>query len=337
LTRFRLSALLCLISLFSTVPLSAQQNTTTANAVVPQLVNFSGVLSDTNGKPLTSVGGVTFSLYKDQQGGAPLWVETQNVQLDKSGHYSVMLGSTSSAGLPAEIFVAGEARWLGVQLQGQAEEPRVMLLSVPYALKAADAQTIGGLPPSAFVLAAPPPSAGASTATAAASTGGSAPPPFSQVTGTGTVNFVPLWDSTSDIISSVLYQSGSGSTAKVGINTTKPTATLDVRGGSTIRGLLSLPATGVATATKGANSQPIDLATSAFNSGTSKAVTQTFQWQAEPVNNDTTNASGSLNLLCGQGTSKPSETGLNIASWEKKLSITTPPALAIWRRDTWRV
>jgi hypothetical protein len=43
-----------------------------------------------------------------------------------------------------------------VQPQGQAEQARVMLVSVPYALKAVEADTIGGLPPSAFVLAAPP-------------------------------------------------------------------------------------------------------------------------------------------------------------------------------------
>jgi hypothetical protein len=43
-------------------------------------------------------------------------------------------------------------------------------------------------------------------------------------------------------------------------------------------------------------------------------VNQTFQWQAEPVGNNSANATGSLNLLFAQGTSKPSETGLNIAS-----------------------
>jgi hypothetical protein len=129
-TVFRLSALLWLLSVLCTVPLSAQQNTTTTSTVVPQLVTFSGVLSDVNGKPLTSIVGVTLSLYKDEQGGAPLWVETQNVQLDKSGHYSVMLGSTSNAGLPAEIFMAGEARWLGMQARGQAEQPRVLFVKI---------------------------------------------------------------------------------------------------------------------------------------------------------------------------------------------------------------
>jgi len=43
-------------------------------------------------------------------------------------------------------------------------------------------------------------------------------------------------------------------------------------------------------------------------------VAQTFQWQAEPVGNNTTNAGGSLNLLFAQGSAKPAETGLNIAS-----------------------
>ncbi len=45
-----------------------------------------------------------------------------------------------------------------------------MLFSVPYALKAGDAATVGGLPPSAFVLAAPT----GSSATAGSTTGNSA-------------------------------------------------------------------------------------------------------------------------------------------------------------------
>lgn len=56
-------------------------------------------------------------------------------------------------GLPADQFASTEAPWLAVQPQGQAEQPRVVLLSVSYALKAEDVQTMGGLPASAFVLA----------------------------------------------------------------------------------------------------------------------------------------------------------------------------------------
>jgi hypothetical protein len=92
--------LLCL-SFFS----QAQQTVATNNdVVVPPLVNFSGVLTDINGKPLTGVVGVTFYLYKEEQGGAPLWMETQNVTPNKAGCYTVRLGSTSSQGLPADLF-----------------------------------------------------------------------------------------------------------------------------------------------------------------------------------------------------------------------------------------
>src|SRR5579863_4905375 len=145
-----------LLLICSAVSLSAQQAAlAAANTVVPPLVKFSGVLADVNNKPLSGTVGVTFSLYKESQSGAPLWMETQNVTLDKSGHYTVSLGSTTSQGLPASPFAAGEARWLGVQVQGQAEQPRVLLMSVPYALKALDAETIGGKPLSALQLAAP--------------------------------------------------------------------------------------------------------------------------------------------------------------------------------------
>jgi hypothetical protein len=64
---------------------------------------------------VSSITGVTFLLYKDDQGGAPLWLETQNVTPDRIGHYSVQLGTTSTNGLPSDLFVSGEARWLAVQ------------------------------------------------------------------------------------------------------------------------------------------------------------------------------------------------------------------------------
>jgi len=279
-------------------------------SVVPTLVNFSGILTDASGKPLSGTMGVTFLLYKDQQGGSPLWMETQNVHPDKAGHYTVALGSSTSQGLPAGLFTSGEARWLGVQPQGQAEQPRVLLLSVPYALKAGDAQTVGGLPPSAFVLAPPAKSDSSATLSSSSNSSSNSPP----LGGTGTTDYLPIWTNSTTLGNSVLFQAGAGAKAKVGIGTTKPASTLDVKGGGTIRGLFSMPATGTATASGGFNSQPMDLVTSAFNSGTSTAVPQTFQWQAEPVGNNTKNASGSLNLLFSQGNGKPAETGLNIAS-----------------------
>ena len=123
-------------------------------ATVPRLVNFFGRAVDEQGKTIVGAAGISFAIYKDQSEGAPLWMETQNVHADAKGDYSAQLGASKTEGLPLEIFSSTEARWLGVRINGGTEQPRVLLLSVPYALKAADAQTLGGLPPSAFLLAA---------------------------------------------------------------------------------------------------------------------------------------------------------------------------------------
>ena len=292
--------------------LSAQQSavSTSAAAVVPRLVNFSGKAID-QGKAVAGVTGITFAIYNEESDGSPLWLETQNVQADSKGNYSVQLGATKSEGLPLDLFTSGEARWLGVRINGGEEQPRVLLLSVPYALKAADAQTLGGLPASAFLLAAAPVTAGNGSSPAMSAAQTVAP----AVSGTGTTDFLPLWtNSTGTLANSVLFQTGSGTTAKVGINTTAPAATLDVNGTETVRGLLNLAATGTATATAGKNSQPQDFTASAFNSSTSTAVSQKFQWQAEATGNNTATASGAMSLLCATGTAAPAETGLKINS-----------------------
>ena len=302
-------SLLLVLSLVCCSVLAQQQ------AIVPRLVNFTGKTADAQGKPISGIAGVTFAIYKEQYEGAPLWLETQNVQADAKGNYTVQLGATKPDGLPLDLFSSGEARWLGVSVNGGQEQPRVLLLSVPYALKAADAETIGGLPPSAFVLVAPANGNGTSVGSVTISSSASGTPSASSnVTTTGgTVNALPLWTTATNVQSSAISQTGAGTTAKIGIGTTTPAATLDVKGAETVRGALTLPATGTATATKGANSQPQDLVASSFSSSTSKAVNQTFQWQAEPAANNTANPSGTLNLLYGLGSTAPSETGLKLS------------------------
>ena len=313
MVRLRMYVCVMLMLVGCILPTVAQeQAAAAANSAVPKVVNYSGTLTDLNGKPLTGITGVTFLLYKEAQGGSPLWLETQNVQPGKDGHYNVTLGSTTSRGLPADVFVSGEARWLGVQIQGQNEQPRVLLVAVPYALKSGDAETLGGLPPSAFLLAAP--ASGTVSAAAAAGTSSAAVTPDAAITGTGTAGYLPDFTGAATIGNSAVFQTGASPTAKIGINTAAPATTLDVHGSSTVRGTMIMPVTGNATAAAGKNSQPINFSASAFNSGTSTAVTQTFQMKAEAVNNDTSNASGSLNILFGQGTAVPAETGLKIAN-----------------------
>src|SRR5580700_5907033 len=56
------------------------------------------------------------------------------------------------------------------------------------------------------------------------------------VTGKGTVGNIPMWDTTSDIINSVMFQKS----LAIGIGTTVPAAILDVNGNGAIRDTLTL-------------------------------------------------------------------------------------------------
>jgi hypothetical protein len=292
-----------------TSPIVAQTSAQTASAL-PHLVRFGGTAKDHNGSPLSGVVGITFALYSEQTGGAPLWLETQSVTADSNGHYVALLGATKPEGLPGELFTSELARWVGVQVSGQAEQARVLLVSAPYALKAGDAETIGGLPPSAFMLAAPP----ISSSIVANSTAETvSPSTAADVTTTGgTADYLAIFSGADTLIDSAVFQAGSGTTAKVGIDTSTPATPLDVNGAGTIRGTLSLPARGTASAKAGKNSQGLNLSASAWN--TLAAVNQTFRWQAEPVGNGSATPTGTMNLLFGAGTATPAETGLRIAS-----------------------
>jgi len=138
--------LLVLFLLFSAAVVEAQgQNS------IPLVVKFTGSLRGLQGQSTPAPVGVTFALYKDQAGGAPLWIETQNVLLDSQGRFTVLLGASSGKGIPPNIFASGEARWLGMTPDDGVERARAMLASVPYAFKAGDAQTIAGRAPEEFV------------------------------------------------------------------------------------------------------------------------------------------------------------------------------------------
>ena len=107
-----------------------------------------------------------------------------------------------------------------MQIAGEPAQPRVLLASVPYALKAADAATLGGLPASAFALAG---SGAVANVTPAAIT----PDAASTVTTTGgTANKVAKFSGASTIANSIIYDNGS----EVGIGTTAPSATLTIDG-----------------------------------------------------------------------------------------------------------
>ncbi len=202
----------------SAEPQAAGQSVSSPSQVVPalpvpRLIKFSGVAKDASGQPRSGTVGITFSIYASQEGGAPLWMETQNLELDARGHYAVLLGTSQSAGLPLDLFATGEPRWLGakVELPGEVEQPRVLLVSVPYALKASDADTVGGMPASAFVLAPTGSGAGADASAPGTKSKAAKSKVSPEFTSSGTATFIPIFtDSSGDLGNSNIYQSATG-------------------------------------------------------------------------------------------------------------------------------
>ncbi|MEO5936360.1 MAG: hypothetical protein ABIP81_04020, partial [Terriglobales bacterium] len=197
----------------------------------PRQIRFSGTVGKGDG---ASAGGdavaLTFSLYETQLGESALWAETQSVALDAAGRYSVLLGATSNEGLPMAIFVAGEARWLGVRVAdaNSAEQPRVQLVSVPYALAAGDAQSLGGRPVSDFALT----KAAARSASQSPDGGGSAPGLLTSGavgSAANTVNYVAKFTGLDTIGNSNIFDSGTN----VGIGTSTPDSLLQIKGSIT--------------------------------------------------------------------------------------------------------
>ena len=234
-------ATICSWLLMATITIAQSTGGTESPGAVPQLVKFTGVLKEDLGHVRAGVVGVTFAVYKDQDGGSSLWRETQNIEVDSEGHYSALLGAGSGEGLPGDLFNSNEPRWLGVQIEGQPEQPRVLFVSVPYALKASDAATIGGLPPSAF-MRAPQKGTNRDNESSASSKSAAVTPTLS---GLGITDFLPIWTSSSTLGNSTLFEA----VGKVGIGTVTPATTLDVRGAATVEGTTySTGAVGIGTA-----------------------------------------------------------------------------------------
>jgi hypothetical protein len=303
---------------------------------VPRLIQFSGLLKDSAARPVSGAASVTFAIYAEQEGGAALWSETQNVLADANGHYAAVLGAATTGGFPAELFGTGQSRWLGVTIARQPELARVLLASVPYALKAGDADTLGGLPASSYVTTqqlashAITPTLSGSGATVIATPGiatAQAAQPVTSApatdatqavtqttpTSSGTTNFIPLWTSSTNLGNSLLFQTG----GKLGLGITTPASTLDINGGEILRGGFYEYPEDVATASNGGRpSHSFQWLASSFNSSTKQAVDYAFGFRAVQLNNNTSTPAAKLDLFYGTGgpTGTITDTGLSINS-----------------------
>lgn len=118
---------------------------TNAAHAVPDTVGFTGRLSNQDGTPVTGSVTFVFTLFAEPAGGAPVWSEVRpNLGTSGAGLVFVDLGAVTPFG---DAAFAGGDRWLEVSVEGEILTPRLRVHAVPYAMQAANADTVGGLAP----------------------------------------------------------------------------------------------------------------------------------------------------------------------------------------------
>lgn len=200
-----------------------------ATGSLPRFVKFTGTALAAQ----ESSALITLSIYSQETGGSALWSESQTASVSASKQFTLLMGAANAQGLPAEIFSSGEARWLGIRVNGGEEQARVLLVSVPYAMKAGDSDSLGGRPASAYVLADSLANYMRANSAAALRTSSQASreiepdspeypgnPTFAVSTTGGTSGYVPVFSTDNVVLDSILFQNGSW----LGIGGTSPNA-----------------------------------------------------------------------------------------------------------------
>jgi len=101
-----------------------------AQAQVPPVINYQGLLTDANGRPASGAFTITFGIYNAAAGGTALYAETQSVAVS-NGVFNALIGSVNP--IPLNLFEAGAERYLEIRVNDAALAPRRKFGSVPYA------------------------------------------------------------------------------------------------------------------------------------------------------------------------------------------------------------
>lgn len=113
-----------------------------ADEATPSYIPYQGYV-EKDGQPVDDAGlPMDFEICLAAKGGECPWTEAQSVKVG-GGIFSVTLGSVKP--IPASLFQSPEM-YLGIRVSGRALDGRQRLMSVPYAMHAAD-----GVPPGTVV------------------------------------------------------------------------------------------------------------------------------------------------------------------------------------------
>jgi hypothetical protein len=326
-TLLLLLTLFCGLRLLGQVQAGTPANDAAPKSSVPLFVKFSGTLLELNDAPLSGSQSVVFSLYEQQIGGTPLWSETQTILPSNQGTFTVLLGSKSSLGIPASTFASGLPRWAGITPNDGVERPRVALVSVPYALKAVDADTLGGMGPDQFV----------SVQQLGSILSGLKFPhpnpirPIVTIPIAAAPGRLPSFEAMSPIGPSFVSDATSGPPFQVASASIVPSLNADLLHGLTdaafakisqgnvfsqmqsLGGGLDLPASSPETdAPNLVDSSSLNFDSSSTDSQTYAKTTQRFSWVSEPTPGPSGSPSARLSLSFSTNGSRPLPTGLSI-------------------------
>lgn len=105
----------------------------TVNAV-PQVMHYSGYLTDASDEPVTGSYNGEFSIWNQETGGSKLWSESQTIEV-QNGLFNVTVGKQNS--IPSALF-ENDMLWLQVTISGENLLPRKQICSVGYSFNSKD-------------------------------------------------------------------------------------------------------------------------------------------------------------------------------------------------------
>jgi len=103
-----------------------------AEADIPQYINYQGYLTDDQGDPVTDGDySIIFIIYDAPTDGAIKWSSDRITVAVQDGLFSQRLGS-----IPPTVFTGNSTRYLAIRVEGEDIDPRTQLIAVPYAYHA---------------------------------------------------------------------------------------------------------------------------------------------------------------------------------------------------------
>jgi len=126
---------------------------TTAQADVPQLINYQGILTDPGtGEPVVGSTPAVISVYQggtSMAGGTLVYTEDATLTTDDNGLFNHLIGSQATNADPEHTlspsdFVTSDPLWVEVEIDGSPLLPRPQLVTVPYAMAVGTVDGSGG-------------------------------------------------------------------------------------------------------------------------------------------------------------------------------------------------